>query len=172
MLISEQKHTNLNRIYYHGKIKNRQLISNEFYLTTRFAYAFLYSSGYVYGEVDSFKLNQIANIFNARCKTDEGSLRKFCQVNAPNILKYINLLKDNDWKIIRDNQLRDDLIYIIRELKYDGYFNFEIDDKMIDDLHSRGIYRYDFQKHSPSIGIFNTDILEKPMQLNPSAFRL
>lgn len=159
MIISEQKHSNFNRIYYHGKIKNRKLLSNEFYLTTKFAYAFMYSTGYIYGEVEEYRLNQIANIFNAKCKSDESALRKFCQKNAPNILKYIDLLKDNDWKSIRDNQLRDDLIYIIRDLKYDGYFNFEIDQKMLDELHDRNIYKYDNQKHSPAIGIFNTDIL-------------
>lgn len=159
MLISEQKYTNLNRLYYHGKIKDRKLLSNEFYLATKFAYAFVYSTGYTYGVVEEYRLKQTANIFNAKSITDEGNLRKFCQRNAPNILKYIELLKENDWKYIRDNQLREDLIFIIRELKYDGYFNLEIDQKMLDELHSRDVYKYDYHKHSPSVGIFNTGAL-------------
>lgn len=137
MLISEQKHTNLNRIYYHGKIKNRKENLEEFYLTTKFAYAFLYSSGYMYGEIEEYKLKKVANIFNARCVTDEGNLRKFCQKKAPNILKYIDLLKENDWMKIRDPSLRQDLIFIIKFLGYDGYFNFEIDEKALEDLHNK-----------------------------------
>lgn len=170
MLISEQKYTNLNRIYYHGKIKGRKENLEEFYLTTRFAYAFIYSTGYMYGEVEEYKLRKTANIFNAKCIPDESALRKFCQKNAPNILKYIELLKENDWMKIRDPALRQDLIVIIKSLKYDGYFNFEIDKKALRDLHDEGIYSYDNFKHSPSVGIFNINSLEKLQVWNKNNF--
>ena len=76
MLISEQKHKNRNRKYYHGKIIDK--LGKEFYLTTKFVYALIYTEGLL-GEVQEYTLKQTADIFNMKCKTDEGLLRKYCQ---------------------------------------------------------------------------------------------
>ena len=76
----EQKYTNLNRKYFHGQTKQNYLQhQTEYYLTTKFAYAFNYAIGY-FGEVLEYNLKQEANIFNANSKKDSAILRNFCEL--------------------------------------------------------------------------------------------
>lgn len=75
MLISEQKHTNKNRIYYRG-LRNNDLNNKQYletYLTTSLTYSFACSG--LGGVIESYRLKDTANIFNMRSKLDEGKLR-------------------------------------------------------------------------------------------------
>ncbi len=157
MLISEQKHTNLNRKYYHGKVLDKK--GNEFYLTTRFAYAFIYANG-ILGDVEEYTLKQTADIFNTQSKTDEGNLRKYCQKYEPKLLSYIPSLKYNDWTSLGDPRLKVAFIYIIKDLGYDGFFNFEIDKKSLQDMDFSIQKRFQPYQNSPSIAVFNKKVLE------------
>ena len=156
MLISEQKHKNKNRKYYHGKVVDK--LGNEFYLTTRFAYALIYTDGLL-GEVQEYTLKQTADIFNMKCKTDEGLLRKYCQKYESSLLKYLDHLKNNDWTSFSNPQLKFIFIDSIRNLGYDGFFNFEIDKVVLQRLHSNLRFQFDFYQGSPAVAVFNKDIL-------------
>ncbi len=156
MLISEQKHKNKNRKYYHGKVTDKP--GKEFYLTTRFAYALIYTEGLL-GEVQEYTLKQTADIFNMKCKTDEGLLRKYCQKYESGLLKYLDHLKNNDWTSFSNPQLKFTFIDIIRNLGYDGFFNFEIDKVALQRLHSNLRFQFDFYQGSPAVAVFNKDIL-------------
>lgn len=148
MLISEQKYTNKNRLYYRGLKKNGQKNFQEIYLTTKFNYALSYAR--YDGKVEIYRLKETANIFNVLCKEDEGNLRKILQKKYPKYLKYIDILKHKDWARILGNE-RQVLISIIRyDLKYDGYFNFEIDEEYIKD--NPRLTKEDI--NSPAIAIF------------------
>lgn len=166
----EQKYTNLNRKYYHGQSKQQiPPHQEEYYLTTKFAYAFNYSCAY-FGEVIEYNLKQIADIFNANSKKDSNVLRNFCKKYYPTFLPYIELLKTNDWSKIRNIDDKKNLIAIVKDLGYDGYFNWEIDEKVLKEYHEKDIYKWDFREGSPSIGIFNKKILIKKQVWNKNNF--
>lgn len=157
----EQKYTNLNRKYFHGQPKQK-IVSHqdEYYLTNNFAYAFVYAVGY-FGEVIEYNFNQSADIFNANSKKDAAVLRNFCKKYYPSFVPYIELLKTNDWSRIRNFEDKRNLIEIVKDLGYDGYFNWEIEKEMLDDYHEKNMYKFDLRIKSPSIGIFNKKILIK-----------
>lgn len=167
----EQRHTNLNRKYFHGR--SLHLIEphqSEYYLTTNFAYAFNYAIGY-FGEVIEYNLKQTANIFNASSNKDAVTLRNFCKKEIPQYCQYIDSLKKNDWSKIREPSIKDDLIYIVRQLGYDGYFNWEIDEKVLKEYHKNNMFKFDFFTESPSVGIFNKDILIQKTIWNKSNYK-
>lgn len=164
MLISEQKYTNLNRIYYHGQIENFKedfRIFDEFYLTNTFMYAMYYAfdKEHNFGKIIEYRLREKINIFNMKSKKDEGTLRVYLHNHNPELIKYIEKLKNNDWSTLLKSN-RQVLINIIKSLGYDGYFNYELDKNSVDALHKKGIFKYsDLVLKSPSIGIFNKNIL-------------
>ena len=99
MIISEQKYTNRNRLYYRGltEYDESSKLYRETYLTTRLIYALAYSFG-LKGIVEVYRLKDTANIFNMRSKQDEGNLRVFCHNHGMSkYLKYFDKLKNNDW---------------------------------------------------------------------------
>lgn len=163
MIFKEQKHKNLNRKYYHGKIKDFQedkKVYEEFYLTTKKEYAFPYACRG--GVVEEYQLKEVADIFNMNCLTDERKFFVYCRQNFPYAISDIPVLKSNDWCKIGGTEYRQSLINIIKELGYDGYFNFEIDKEIIDSYHKNGLYRYsNIHINSPAIAVFNKDILIK-----------
>lgn len=64
--------------------------------------------------------------------------------------------------IVEGDKNREKLIYSIKQLGYNEYFNFEIDKDSIDNIHKWGLMKFsDLVSESPSIGIFDTDILKK-----------
>lgn len=158
MILGEQKYKNRNRVYYHGFQKdfdeNKKLF-DEFYLTTSKLYAAVYAKRD--GFIKAYRLKDEANIFNMQCKTDEAAFRKFCQLNSPQYLKHIDSLKYDDWSSPElggdDNKYK--IKMIIRNLGYDGFFNKEINEIGIKELHKYNVYSYDLSKSSPAIAIFN-----------------
>lgn len=163
MNIFEQKSKNLNRLYYHGKVKNfdeNQKKFLEFYLTTRKEYALPYAKRG--GVVEIYQLKDVTNIFNMKSIKDESAFRKICQKDFPLNIKYINFLKENDWSSICGDEKKKELLQIVKKLNYDGFFNYEIDKEGLELLHNYGMYKFtNANIHSPSIGMFNTDKLRK-----------
>ena len=157
MIISEQKYTNKNRLYYRGLAdddKNSKFYK-ETYLTTRLIYALAYSFG-LSGIVEVYRLKDTANIFNMRSKTDEGNLRRFCQEHKMSkYLKYFETLKNNDWLHVLGED-RQKLINAIKSMGYDGYFNSEIDESRYEELKNSSFCNFSaLQIKSPSVAIFN-----------------
>lgn len=168
MILNEQRHSNLNRSYYHGKIfsfENDKRKFSEFYLSTSLLYSLVYAydEDHNFGVIEEYRLKSPINIFNAKDKKDEACLRIYLHKNVPKYLKYIELLKENDWSVILEGDYnRQILIDIIKDLGYDGYFNYEIDKESIDFLHKAGVFKYsDLTIKQPSICIFNKDSIKK-----------
>lgn len=166
MLISEQKHTNKNRIYYRG-LRNNDLNNKQYletYLTTSLTYSFAYSG--LNGVIESYCLKDTANIFNMRSKLDEGKLRVYCnntKINSLSLADYLKFneiserLKNEDWlKVLEDLNKRKLLIKAIKELGYDGYFNFEITRDMINEYRQFPSFEFsDLHIKSPAVAVFN-----------------
>lgn len=100
MILSEQKFSNLNRIYYHGQIPNFKdglKIFKEIYLSTSLLYSmsYAYDDFHNFGKIEEFKLKNSLNIFNTKSKTDEGNLRKYLQQYKRAILK--SFREDLQW---------------------------------------------------------------------------
>jgi hypothetical protein len=157
MLLKEQMYTNKRRLYYHGKIAgydDSKRNFNEIYLTTRMTYAMAYAGRG--GSVETYTLNDTANIFNMKCATDEAAFRKHCQANAPALLKYADKLKNHDWAFLEGDYFRQAIIDVIKDLGYDGYFNYEIDEDGLAILHDMAdCYTFNCNLHSPAIALFN-----------------
>lgn len=156
MIFNEQNLKKFKRSYFRGLKSSSERIYKETYLTTKFQYALFYAKAT--GQVFEYKLKENANIFNAKCKTDEGILRRYCQKNWPEFLSKIEKLKNNDWITVSEE--RQDLIDAIQLLGYDGYFNFEIDKNLIKE--ARKYECFDFTEihlNSPSIALFDDSSL-------------
>lgn len=170
MLISEQKYSNTSRLYYHGKIKDfdeSKSSFEEFYLTTKKIYALPYAGRD--GVVEVYHLKSEANIFNMKSFNDEATFRKFCQTYRPDFLWSIDLLKERDWASIGGGELRNNFIDIVKFLKYDGYFNYEIDEQGIKRLHKFGVFKFKKEDlHSPAIAIFDKNKIKKVDELKTS----
>lgn len=167
MLLKEQKHKNLNRRYYHGRIKNFEedkKVFHEFYLTTKKEYSFPYACRG--GIIEEYRLKETSDIFNMNCYSDEKAFRDKCNKMCPDLLKYIPHLKNYDWISANGKFLRQMFIQIIRELGYDGYFNKEIDEMVLESYHKEGIYKFSNLTHSPAVALFNKDKLIKLNQYN------
>jgi hypothetical protein len=104
------------RSYFRGLKSSSERIYKETYLTTKFQYALFYAKAT--GQVFEYKLKENTNIFNAKCKTDEACLRKYCQKAWPEFLSKIEKLKNNDWITVSEERQR--LIDAIQLLGYDG----------------------------------------------------
>lgn len=166
MLISEQKYTNKNRIYYRG-LKEEDLAKKgfkEIYLTTNVVYALSYAT--INGTIEAYHLKDSLNIFNMRSKQDEANLRKFCNSHIgqyKNYLKLFDNLKNNDWsEIVGGSVIRQPLIIAIKSLGYDGYFNYEIDSRYFE-LTKKYFWNTYEKAHVnfPAIAIFDESKIEK-----------
>lgn len=160
--MNEQKYTNLNRIYYHGyREDNPQLKScdqYEFYITTSFLYAASYAGKE--GYVEAFKLKQEANILNLKSKKDYELLNKY-KMNPSSLI-------GRDWfsYFNGDFYKRNEYLKKLKNLGYDGYFNYEIDDELVWHSIIANKCINTLYKQSPSIGIFNKNILQKIETIN------
>ena len=74
--------------------------------------------------------------------------------------------------IVRRSSIKDCIyIYIIKDLGYDGFFNYEIDEIALEKLPSELSHRFQPFKKSPSIAIFNKDILILKKTWNKNNFK-
>lgn len=161
MHILEQKHKNLRRIYYHGFHKNKEdRICEDFYLTTSFAYAAINAGPE--GTVTEYFLTKENDIFNALSKQDYTLIQKYCEKHATKYLKTLPRLKNEDWYKVFDKDLKKRQSFInnvIKVLKFDGYFNFEIDKKLQIELDKQSLVFIPKLTDCPSIAIFDESCL-------------
>lgn len=166
MRVSEQLSKKFKRTYFHGyrawHDKNLR-ICKEFYLTTSFVYACIYAGEN--GTVDSFKLSEDLDIFNANSEKDFSLLKNYLEKYRKDLLQYLPRLKKEDWTLgdIFDTKIRNDLIEILKALKFDGFFNYEVDKNLLKFYMEKG---YGEQVNpvmieNPSIGIFDENNLLK-----------
>lgn len=158
MIISEQRHRSQYRAYFHGKQKTDRgffLSCGEFYLTTSFVYASTYAL--LDGTVTEYHLKHEVNIFNALADKDYNKLKNFCKKYASKYLGMLPTLKRDDWFGLFENNVnkRQELLTIIEELGFDGYFNFEIDKRLAREYDKRGGIIAPAIIESPSLAIFH-----------------
>lgn len=122
--LNEQSFTNKNKVWYRG----RDIIDTGFknwdclFLTTSIGYAYGYASNSKDGFVEKRTLNNVPlNIFNAQNPSEF----KLIEKHFPN---YANQLKKGNWYEILGPEKRAEFLEILKNLKYDGFINFEDDD--------------------------------------------
>lgn len=167
MILNEQLHKNLYRSYFQGHRidydKNKSFYKESYY-TTNPLYAWFYAvKDNGKGVVAEYKLRNQVNIFNARSQKDFDKLHSFVIKNNLDF-SYDELenLKDKDWNILGSEKRRKQLTDIIFSLGYDGYFNFEFDNKFLEELEETYINPVlPKTSNNPSIGVLNSDIFIK-----------
>lgn len=166
MILTEQQYENLNRKYFHGaksgRIVKEDALFDYFYLSTDFLYAATYAclSGRENSKVFEFRLKEGLNIFNARSKADIMNLR--VGIKKANIRFfekwYEQGLQNEDWTfLLRNGNKKDRTIQVIKELGYDGFFNYEWTEKS---KTFQGIQVKNV-KDKPSVGIFDIEKLRQ-----------
>lgn len=166
MILTEQQYENLNRRYFHGA-KNGRIVKDDalfdyFYLSTDFLYAATYAciSGREKSKVFEFRLKEGLNIFNARSKTDIISLRVgIKKANIKFFEKwYEQGLQNEDWTfLLRNENKKDRTIQVIKDLGYDGFFNYEWTEKS---KTYQGIHVKNIEDKSV-VGIFDIEKLKQ-----------
>lgn len=141
MILDEQKHKNLYRKYYQGRMngydKSKSLFKGWSYLTTQPIYAYFYAKND--GIVNEYVLRKGIDVFNANCDTDFYKLKRYAIENDITWLNYdvIERLKTEDWVYVLDgDDKRSEVLDILKILGYDGFFNYEYSDKMQERLSS------------------------------------
>jgi hypothetical protein len=119
MILNEQKYSSKTRLYYHGTdsgIVKRNNYSCLF-LTTKIVYALHYTDTL---QVFIGTIRAPLNIFNARSNIDLFKLKEYSFTNEE-----IRILQNEDWFDIKERFPREDLLKYIKQIGYDGIFNFE-----------------------------------------------
>lgn len=147
------------RVYFHGSKTDTLDIKNAHYdcffitcdITTAIIYCKRTEDEIKY--IHTFTIDKPLNIFNAKSKVDYTKLYKALMKEGSLDFARNRLweLSDNDWSQLDDTLVsRDDLINIIKDLGYDGFFNFEWNE---------GKVHPNEQAQKPSIGIFDINCL-------------
>lgn len=159
MILDEQKHKNLYRRYYQGRIKDYDSSKAAFkgwsYLTTQPIYAYFYAKEG--GKVSEYVLKTGINVFNANCDTDFYKLKRYAIENDVTWLNYdiIKRLKTEDWAyVLKGDDKRSEILYILKNLGYDGFFNYEYSDKMQKEL-SSALGTETLLPNEPAIGVLD-----------------
>lgn len=158
MTFNEQ-HLKRKRVYFHGSKTDTLDIKNAHYdcffitcdITTAIIYCKRTEKELKY--IHTFTIDKPLNIFNARSKVDYTKLYKALMEKGSLDFARNRLweLSDNDWSQLDDTLVsRGDLINIIKDLGYDGFFNFEWNE---------GKVHPNEQAQKPSIGIFDINCL-------------
>lgn len=159
MILDEQKHKNLYRRYYQGRIKDydssKAIFKGWSYLTTQPIYAYFYAKDG--GKVSEYVLKTGINVFNANCDTDFYKLKRYAIENDVTWLNYdiIERLKTEDWVYVFDgDDKRSEVLDILKDLGYDGFFNYEYSDKMQEEISS--VLRAEvLLPNEPAIGVLD-----------------
>lgn len=158
MIINEQL-LKRKRVYFHGSKYNKLNTDNAhydcFFITCDITTAILYckKTEEELKYIHTFTIDKPLKIFNAKSEVDYARLYK-ALIKAGSLDFARNRLwelRDNDWSQLDDTLVsRGDLINIIKDLGYDGFFNFEwYEDKVHPNEQAR----------KPSIGIFDIGCL-------------
>lgn len=160
MIITEQQHTNLNRLYYHGQeYKDRDKSLSEYncyYLSTFPYYSFQYAGKNGYIKVH--RLKKGLDLCNLRSKVDKQRVAKLCKQNElENPLKIVSTLSEADWlDYFEVSKNREDFVATLQTVGYDGYFNIEY----FDSIRGSIPRTTDGTKGFPAIGVFDETCLE------------
>lgn len=147
------------RVYFHGSKTDTLDIKNAhhdcFFITCDITTAILYCkrTENELKYIHTFTIDKPLNIFNARSKVDYTKLYRALMKEGSLDFARNRLweLSDNDWSQLDDTLVsRGDLINIIKDLGYDGFFNFEWNE---------GKVHPNEQAQKPSIGIFDINCL-------------
>lgn len=110
-----------------------------------------------------------------RCRTDEDRLRKFCQSkdSLKFYLRAFERLKSNNWAgMFRYPYERQLLLDAIKELGYDGYFNFEINGEYYSERRSLPGFRFvEADIGSPAAAAFSKSCLLKKAEYSGELLR-
>lgn len=161
MVLNEQTYSNFYRTYYIGRQKgydrNKATHKKAIYLTTNLTYAIVYAK--LTGYIEEYHLREEINVFNARSEKDYYNLRrKLLSDSLLNIFtSKLDSLKDSDWTYVLGSfKKRDEILDVLKELGYDGYFNFEYTKDLKKNLSERGDFVPAFD-NKPAIGVLNKD---------------
>lgn len=159
----------MQKILYHGS-QNGELLKGEkhkyscLYCSTDFAYATLYSADFENQHGCVFVMRPVRDlkIFDARNEEDLSRLKQAYAETGNTVKIDFDRLKDEDWSTVcmRQDNFRDTYILpLVKDLGYDGYFNFEWDSG-IADCYAGGTAGCGLLNHEPSYGIFDENLLE------------
>lgn len=149
-----------NQEFWHGTDKrNIQEEENKYpiYLSTSFTHALSYSRDYItkgWHPLYKCQLKKDLNIFCAEDKKDYDVLYKYLiehNVSEKSTRNVLHKLQDRHWLLLGDGT-RSTIIKIIKFLKYDGYFNWEVDEPGVEE--------------NPSYCIFNRNNISVEETLN------
>lgn len=159
MILDEQEHKNLYRRYYQGRIKDYDSSKAAFkgwsYLTTQPIYAYFYAKDG--GRVSEFVLKNDIDVFNANCDTDFYKLKRYAIENDVTWLNYdiIERLKTKDWSyVLKVDDKRSEVLDILKDLGYDGFFNYGYSDKIQKEL-SSNLGTEVLLPNEPAIGVLD-----------------
>lgn len=161
MKLNEHIYNKLTKEYYHGyRALNPTLKTcEEFYITSSFIYAASYAGRK--GYVDVYFLDRALDIFSLHNDNDFNKLQKKVSFDLKD-------LKERDWYSYfkGDIRKRRDLLDIVQQLGYDGYFNYEIDKELMQHSVAASLEMNASLYKSPSIGVFDRESLKKASTIN------
>ena len=165
MILTEQLCKNLYRSYFRGQKKDwnhEKSLFDEVYYMTSPIYALFYAAK-ENGIVSEYKLKSPVNIFNLKSKTDRFALHKYLNENHMNHMLWpLSKMENNDWGfMLESDTAREELLEIIKELGYDGYFNYEYDLEMKNFLKNITSRSLPVSDKNPAIGVFHNDVFIK-----------
>lgn len=165
MILTEQLIKRIGRKYWRGSsYLNWDTSLSQFsclYITTDEVYAFHYSyeknkDVSTAGYLTEFYLKSPINLFNARSKKDRNVLEDYIRTHNTFLkIEDIEKLTYLDWLKKLGDSKRESLIQILKDLKYDGFVNFESDDFIVHQNSHDALYQF------TGIGLFNSKCLLK-----------
>lgn len=163
MKYEEQLYKNLNRVYYHGKIKNyngeKRFDKELTYLTTDFMYALWYAKKD--GCIESYTLKKPINIFNSRSAKDFDKLISLNSSIMHFSQKVLYRLKDEDWNYVflteyNEPEFKAAVFKVLYDAGYDGFFNFEFSKNMAKKISFDSYFsRMSLDDKTPAIGVID-----------------
>ena len=158
MKITSQWCNNTNRIYYHGSRYGIDAAKSNFgcfFVTINPVYALMYAKDETCEKFNEFYLmhfKRSLNIFNIKSSKDLQMLsRLVIREKKYGYLQMFELMKTRDWlSLLRG--YRAEVIGMIKNLGYDGFFNYEVDHFTLSKKEPHLTF-----EHYPAIGLFNID---------------
>lgn len=135
MILNEQLYKNLYSSYFRGYRddydEDKRRFKDFSYFTTSPLYALFYAKRYDNWVLSEYRLKNQINIFNARSKKDYFTLHSFLiKNNMGDKIELLDKLKDHDWAYtLNGDNNKSNFLNIIKQLGYDGFFNYEFDKK-------------------------------------------
>ena len=168
MKLNEQIHKNLYRPYYRGQRldydESKSNFKDKKFYTTNLFYAY-FKAIEEKGNIIEYRLKNEVNIFNIKSKNDKlilhGDLMKLGLDFACGTL--LNNSSDTDWTYISNgDENRDIIIDIVKNLGYDGFFNYEYTNDFKRYIRQNRLHiEYPMTDKNPAICVFNKDIFTK-----------